>query len=122
MYKNLIIGGVIVVLLIGLYFYIHTLKVQITDLKSNLKDSYVEIANYKLSNERLTNSLTIQNKEIENARFNESLANKKLAEWKALPPKIKYKTITKIREIKSNDCKEIKTVIDDIRHIDFSSL
>jgi len=47
-YKNLILGVVTMALLVGLYFYIHTLKTQIVDLKSSLKDSYVELANEKL--------------------------------------------------------------------------
>jgi hypothetical protein len=121
-YKNLIVGGVIIALLLGLYFYVHSLKVQITDLRSTLKDSYIELANEKLQSARYKAALDAQNKEIEDARFNESLAKSELEKWKALPPKIKYKTITKIREVKSNDCEQIKAVIDDVRHIDFSSL
>ncbi|MFK5937736.1 MAG: hypothetical protein QM497_04975 [Sulfurimonas sp.] len=121
-YKNLITGGIIIALLLGLYFYVHTLKTQITTLQSNLKDSYIEVANYKLGNERLKNSLTMQNKEVEKAKVNVSIANNKLAKWKALPTKVKYKTITKIREVKSNDCKDIKNTIDSIRNLDFNKL
>lgn len=121
-YKNLIIGGVVVALLVGLYFYVYSLKVQINGLRSDLKDSYVELANSKLEATRYKSALDAQNKEIEALKVNEKLANDKLSKWKALPPKIKYKTIAKIREIKSNDCKQIKATIANVRHIDFSSL
>jgi len=121
-YKNLIIGSIVFTLILGLYFYIHLLKLQIDNLQNTLKDSYMEAANLKLQSERYKNILDVQSKEIEDARINESLAKKKLLEWRAKPPSIKYKIITKIREVKSNDCKDIKNTIDAIRHIDYDKL
>ena len=121
-YKNLIVGGVTLLLVIGLYFYIHTLKSQINNLQDLLKDNQIELANSKLQGERYKNALDSQNKEIESLKLNEKLSLAKLKKWKSLPPKIKYKTITKIREVKSNDCKDIKNTINTIRNIDYNSL
>jgi len=121
-YKNMIIGGVIIILIAGLYFYIHTLKSKIQDLENSLKDNQIELANSKLQSERYKNALDSQNKEIEALKLNEKLSLAKLKKWKSLPPKIKYKTITKIREVKSNECKDIKNQLDAVRHIDYNSL
>jgi len=121
-YKNLIIGGIIIALIIGLYFYIHTLKGQISELQSTLKDTYVELANEKLQSTRYKSALDSQNKEIEALKHNETLAIAKLKKWNSKPPEIRYKKITKIREIKSDDCKDIKNTIDSIRSIDYDSL
>ena len=121
-YKNLVVGGVTLLLVIGLYFYIHTLKTQIQDLRSQLSQNQVELANYKLESERYKNAIDAQNKLIEDLKVSKDDALTKLNKWKALPPKIKYKTITKIREVKSNDCKDIKNTINAIRNVDFNSL
>ena len=116
-YKNMIIGGVIIVLIAGLYFYIHTLKSQINNLQDLLKDNQIELANSKLQSERYKNALDSQNKEIEALKLNEKLSLAKLKKWKSLPPKIKYKTITKIREVKSDECKDIKNVLNAVKLI-----
>ena len=122
MYKNLILGGVVIALLAGLYFYIHSLKVQIDDLQDNLKDSYVETANLQLQSERYRNALDIQNKEIKLMGINAQVAKEKLSKWKAKPAEVRYKVIYKIRKVKSNDCEDIKTQLDSIRHLDYEQL
>ena len=116
-YKNMIIGGVIIILIAGLYFYIHTLKSQINNLQDLLKDNQIELANSKLQSERYKNALDSQNKEVEALKLNEKLSLAKLKKWKSLPPKIKYKTITKIREVKSDECKDIKNVLNAVKLI-----
>ena len=121
-YKNLIVSGVTLLLLIGLYFYIHTLKTQIQDLKNQLTQNQVELANYKLESERYKNAIDIQNNKINELKISKDNALDKLNKWKALPDKIKYRTITKIREVKSNDCKDIKNTINAVRNIDYNSL
>ena len=121
-YKKLIVGGVTLLLVIGLYFYIHTLKTQIQDLRSQLTQNQVELANYKLESERYKNAINMQNKTINELKVSKNNALAKLNKWKALPPRIKYKTITKIRRIKSDDCKDIKNTINAIRSIDYDRL
>lgn len=122
MYRTAITAGLIVALILGLYFYIHSLKTQILNLQSNLKDSQIELANYKLESSRLKSALTEQNQKITLLKVEKQSAVKALEEWEAKPPKIKYKTITKVREVKSDECKDIKKQLDAIRHINFRSL
>jgi len=121
-YKNILVSSISLILIIGLYFYIHSLKSQIRDLKSQLTQNQVELVNYKLENERYKNTLDTQNEQIKKLKTDREKALKKLTKWKALPPKIKYKTIIKIRKVKSNECQDIKKVINAIRNIDFNSL
>ena len=121
--KKLIAGGLVLAIAIWFYFYIDGLKNKIDTLQDDLKDSYIEVANEKLQSTRYKNSLDTQSKEIDMLKHSEKLANSKLKKWKSLPPKIKYKTITKIREVKSSDeCKDIKSVLNSVRSIDFDSL
>jgi len=122
MYKNLIVGGIVVALIVGLYFYVHSLKVQISGLRSDLKDSYVELANSKLEATRYKSALDAQSGKIEALKVNKDKADKKLAEWKAKPAEIRYNTIYKIRKVRSNDCKQIKATINSIRNIKYSDL
>jgi len=65
LYKDMIIAGVMIALLTGLYFYVHSLKSQIFNLRSELKTQQIELANNKLQSERYKNSLDKQNHEIE---------------------------------------------------------
>ena len=118
-YKSLLIGALVI---FSTLFYIYNLKSQINTLQLQVKDCYVDIANYKLSNERLKNSLNIRNSEVEDAKLNEEVADKKLKDWLAKPQKVKYKVITKIREIKSDDCKDIKQQLKAVRDFNISSL
>ena len=121
-YKNMFLGGIVLVLVVGLYFYIHSLKSQISDLQSSLKDNQIELANSKLEANRLKTVLDQQNKKIKLLKIDTAKKTKVLIKWKELPPKIKYKTIIKIREVKSDECKDIKKQLDIIRHINFNSL
>jgi hypothetical protein len=119
-YKNLIVGGV--VLLLGLYFYIHSLKSEIVNLNNMLKDNQIELANAKLQSNRYKSAIDMQNVHIEQLELNEKLANAKLRKWKNSKPEVKYRTITKIREVKSDDCKKIKEQLDIVKHTNFNSL
>ena len=121
-YRKLLVGGLIAVVVMAGYVYVHRLQTQIKKLDGRLKDSYIELANEKLQSTRYKAALDAQNKEIEGIRRNERLAKDRLAKWKALPPKIKYKTIVKIRKVKSDDCEEVKRVIDSVRSIDYDRL
>ena len=111
------------VMLISLMFYINGLKSSISDLTIANRDLAIEITHKNLEKERLENTLKTQNKEIEDARHNKNLAQAKLKKWKNLPPKIKYiHTPPIIREVKSNECDDIKKSITALRHLDFRSL
>jgi len=121
-YKNMVIAGVVGIIVFALYFYIHGLNNKIDDLESSLMKNQVKLANTKLESTRYKAALDSQNKEIEQLRAHTTLAEAKLKKWKNRPPDIKYKVIYKTREVKSNECSDIKSVIDGVRAIDFSSL
>jgi len=118
----MIVGGVVVALLFGLYFYVHSMKVQISGLRNDLKDSYVELVNSKLKATRYKSALDAQSSNTETLKVNKQKVDRKLAEWKAKPAEIRYNTIYKIRKVKSNGCKQIKATINNIRHIKYNDL
>lgn len=121
-YKNLILGGIILAAIAGLYFYISGLKSDIKDLKITMLETQNKLVNEKRQSTLFRTTLENQSKQIELLKVNTKLANTKLQKWKAQPPKVRYKVIYKNREVKSNDCKDIKSTIDSIRSIDYSSL
>jgi len=121
-YKNLIIGGVIVALVLGLYFYVHSLKVQISGLRDDLKDSYVELAHSRLEASRYESALSKQSDKVERLRVDKAGADKKLAEWKAKPVEIRYNVIYKNGKVKSNECIDIQKAISRVRNIRYSEL
>lgn len=121
-YKNLIISGIIVFAIIGLYAYVHSLKTDIEDLRMQVSKKNVEIANRKLEVERYRSSLVHQNEKIEKLELDNKAADDKLTKWKNQPENIKYKVIYKTKEVKSNDCKDIKKRIDYVRHLNANEL
>ena len=122
MYENIIMLSAITILTIGLYLYVGSLKDQIRDLKYNLKSSQVDLVNYKLESARYKNIIYKQNKDIELLKINEKLSLTKLKKWKNESDKVKYKTIYKIREVHSDDCKAIKDQLTAIKLINFDKL
>jgi len=121
-YKNLILGVAVAAAIAGLYFYISGLKSDIKDLKITVLETQNKLVNEKRQSSLYRTTLEKQSKQIEQLEAHTKIAKAKLKKWKSKPPDIKYKVIYKTREIKSNDCKDIKSTIDSIRSIDFSSL
>jgi len=121
-YKNLIIAGVVVLLVAALYFYIGSLKSQISQLRAELMDTKIALVQQKRQSELYKSSLDRQSDYIESIKVGREKALIDLQKWKNKPAKVKYKVIYKTRDIKSNDCKDIKTLINGVRAIDFSSL
>ena len=122
LYKNMIIAAVIAAVVFGIYLYINSLNNDIDDLKKSLMQNQVKLANAKLESTRYKAALDSQNKDIEMLRAHTALAEAKLKKFKSKPPDVRYKVIYKTREVKSNECSDIKSVIDGVRAIDFSSL
>jgi len=120
---KVLLGAIgILIVVIGAYFYVKTMKGTITRLRGQLGDSQVEIANLKLESTRYKNAVEVQNKSIKVLEASEKLSLAKLRKWKEQKPEIRYKVIQNIEEMKSDDCKDIKNTIDSIRSIDFRSL
>ena len=115
-YINWFLIGTLLVAII----FIFGLVIQNTNLKLdklNLQ-SEIESLNYKLATEKnnynqLKDRLENQNKIIDDLKIDYEKNIKEFEDWKNKPVEIKYK------EVKSNECKDIKLIIDDIRNSPF---
>ncbi len=122
LYKKAMLAVIAVGLVFGLYFYISGLRSDITELKMTIKDINIELANEKLQSTRYKSALDSQNEHIKQLSANDTLLRAKLIKWKNKPAIVKYETIYKIKEVKSDGCKEIKNRLDFVKQLDFSKL
>ena len=115
-YTNWFYVGALIVAII----FIFGLIAENTNLKFdklNLQ-SEIDSLNYKLATEKnnynqLKDRLENQNKIIDDLKIDYEKNIKEFEDWKNKPVEIKYK------EVKSNECKDIKLIIDDIRNSNF---
>jgi len=121
-YKEMITAILIVIVSIVGYVYISSLKTQIITLRDTLKDNQIELANYKLASARCKSALDKQNDTVESLKANETLNLAKLKKWRNQPIKDKYKVIKKIIKVESDECKDIKNVLNAVPTIDYNSL
>lgn len=116
---QLFIIAFLVALLLSVGIYSRILlsqnKILTTDLIT--KNSLLEVE--KTKNINLNASIKNQNEKIENNQIDLDTKLKELEEWKNKPAEIKYKEIIKFKEIKSNECSDIKNIIDIIRTTSF---
>ena len=122
-YKIKILAIVIFTLIIafvGMYLYADALKKEVSDLNTSLNTATSLLAVEKANNVTLKAALDFQNTEIEKNKIDLDEKKKELEEWKNKPPDIKYKTIEKIiKQGDSNECENIKNMLDDIRNTSF---
>ncbi len=116
---QLFIIAFLVALLLSVGIYSRILlsqnKILTTDLIT--KNSLLEVE--KTKNINLNASIKNQNEKIENNQIDLDTKLKELEEWKNKPAEIKYKEIIKFKEIKSNECTDIKNIINSIRTTSF---
>lgn len=116
---QLFIIAFLVALLLSVGIYSRILlsqnKILTTDLIT--KNSLLEVE--KAKNINLNASIKNQNEKIENNQIDLDTKLKELEEWKNKPAEIKYKEIIKFKEIKSNECTDIKNIINSIRTTSF---
>jgi len=94
------------------------LKYQVSSLKDELSLAYTNLELKEQKNISLNNSIKEQNSKIEKYRLDIDVKEKKYLELVSKPEKIRYKTIYKTIPnigVKSNECEDIKKLIDDIR-------
>ncbi len=118
------VTGLVLMLFVAfVYSSFQSKKLEIATLKQEISTKEVFIAKLESSNAQIKLLTTKQNESIETLKANRDEALLKLEKWKALPPKIRYEVIYKDREvIKSNECDDIKSIIDDVRSVDFERL
>lgn len=99
--------------------YIKMQTVKIEFLQENTRKLEIEISNEKANNVTLSSTIKNQNQKIAEHQNNYDIKIKEFQEWKDKPAEIKYKEIIKYKEVKSNECKDIKSIINDIRNTSF---
>lgn len=116
---QLFIIAFLVALLLSVGIYSRILLSQNKTLTIDLstKNSLLEVE--KTKNVNLNATIKNQNEKIENNQIDLDTKLKELEEWKNKPAEIKYKEIIKFKEIKSNECIDIKNIIDSIRTTSF---
>ena len=91
------------------------------------KELEIEALNQKVIacthlNDTLKLQIVNQNEKIESLRVDVKEKQQELTKWRSKPPNVKYKTITKIREVKSDECEDISNTIDAVRNLDYRVL
>lgn len=113
-YKNYIMISIIALLITtitigGIYIKIQSAEIQI--LQDNLMKKEIDLSNERANNVTLRSSIKDQNEKIEANKNDYDSKIKQYEQWKNQPAEVKYKYITK--EVKSNECEDIKKSIDD---------
>lgn len=122
LYIYITIVVVVVAALITQYVKIQKLNSEVANLKTALLYSEISVTKLEENNRELNKSIFTQNEAIEKMAIDKSKVDAEYASWKAKPAEVKYEVIREIREVESNDCEDIKNVLDSVKSIDFNSL
>ena len=104
---------VAIIFIFGLVIQNTNLKLDKLNLQSEIDSLNYELATEKNNYNQLKDRLENQNKIIDDLKIDYEKNIKEFEDWKNKPVEIKYK------EVKSNECKDIKLIIDDIRNSPF---
>lgn len=104
-------------LLLSCLTIIYILNNSNNNLIEKLNTSNSLLVLQEAENTKLKASLNEQNQKIQQNEIDLETKTKEFEEWKNKPVEVKYKYITK--EVKSNECKDIKDSIDRVRGINF---
>lgn len=102
-----ILATILIIFSIDIYF----LKLNKESLIKELNDKNSKIVLLESNNISLKSSIKDQNEKIEANKNDYDSKIKQYEQWKNQPAEVKYKYITK--EVKSNECEDIKKSIDD---------
>jgi hypothetical protein len=97
------------------FFTVNSLSSEIIELQETNKNLNI---NYKNSQIELKE----QSEKLLSLSADYKQKIKELSDWKNKEPKVRYEKIYSIREVKSDDCEDIKNTIDDVRTIDYGEL
>lgn len=120
-----IMGGIILFLTVtaGVLTYENsTLNEEVETLTTKLNNERTSNAILEVQSASCLDSINRQNLKVEAISIDRDDAINKLEQWKSKPPKVRYEVIYKTKEVKSDKCEDIKSAINSIRSIDFSSL
>lgn len=105
--------------LVGYTLY---LKSELIDSDNRTSKAIEKFVHYKLEANYCTTQLETANGVVADLETNSSKLNLELSKWQNKKPEIKFVTITKIREVKSNECEDVNSTLDVVRSINFNEL
>jgi len=116
--KLMLLGvGTVITLVIGLGFMLKLQSNKIEKLDQTIQSLSAELVVANANKATLEAAIKSQNIVIESNRNDYEAKVAKYEEWQAKPAEIKYKTI--VKEIKSDDCIDIKNALDELSTIKF---
>lgn len=116
--KLLLVGFVVIVFLIG-GAYNYFLKSELEKVQAEFSEQGKELAVEKANNATAKAIIEKQNLLVELNKTDYENNLKEYQNWKDKPPEVKYKEVIKYKEVKSNECQDIKNIINSIRSTSF---
>ena len=116
--KLILLGiGIVITLVIGLGFMLKLQSNKIEELGQTIQLLSAELVVANANKATLEAAIKSQNAVIELNRNDYEAKVAEYEEWQAKPAEIKYKTI--VKEIKSDECVDIKNALDELSTIKF---
>ena len=116
--KLILLGvGIVITLAIGLGFMLKLQSNKIEELGQTIQSLSAELVVANANKATLEAAIKSQNTVIELNRNDYEAKVAEYEEWQAKPAEIKYKTI--VKEIKSDECIDIKNALDELSTIKF---
>ena len=116
--KLVLLGvGIVITLVIGLGFMLKLQSNKIEELGQTIQSLSAELVVANANKVTLEAAIKSQNAVIELNRNDYEAKVAEYEEWQAKPAEIKYKTI--VKEIKSDECVDIKNALDELSTIKF---
>ena len=116
--KLILLGvGIVITLGIGLGFMLKLQSNKIEELGQTIQSLSAELVVANANKATLEAAIKSQNTVIELNRNDYEAKVAEYEEWQAKPAEIKYKTI--VKEIKSDECVDIKNALDELSTIKF---
>lgn len=116
--KVMLLGvGIVITLVIGLGFVLKLQSNKIEELGQTIQSLSAELVVANANKATLEAAIKSQNVVIELNRNDYEAKVAKYEAWQAKPAEVKYKTI--VKEIKSDDCIDIKNALDELSTIKF---
>ena len=114
---QLLVVGIVVTLVLGLGFMLKLQSNKIEELGQTIQSLSAELVVANANKATLEAAIKSQNAVIELNRNDYEAKVAEYEEWQAKPAEIKYKTI--VKEIKSDECVDIKNALDELSTIKF---
>ena len=114
---QLLVAGMVITLVLGLGVLLKLQSNKIEELSQTIQSLSAELVVANANKATLEAAIKSQNVLIELNRNDYETKVVEYEEWQAKPAEIKYKTI--VKEIKSDECIDIKNALDELSTIKF---